>query len=169
MCSKRRGSHGGGIRPPTTPSPKSASPSSSPNISNPHSSFFGWYPDTYSGRRRAQLHGACKRDTDVHASSFSHPPHPAPHTTQFCFHSTIHRLFIIAQSPSPFLRKTTHRKLQQRIMVSGRGPLKGTGVLVTQASSSWTRMLPPYMERSWLAVSSLLEAEMETRRHLEAK
>jgi len=106
MRSRRGGSRGGIIYPPAMPSPESASPSSSPDISNPYSTFSGRHPDTCSGRGRAQLQGAHWMDTTVHTANFPLLPHPAPHTTQFLFHSTLHKPVITATVTITFSEET---------------------------------------------------------------
>lgn len=128
MRSRRGGTRGGIIRPPTSPSSDSDSPDSSADNANPHSSFYGHYPDTRSGRGRARLQGIGWRDAAVHTADFPLPPHPAPHTTQFCFRNTLTRPVITATVTISFSKEIDlqtpppkHKDEHNRAAPSNRG------------------------------------------------
>lgn len=95
MRSRRGGTRGESSCSPTFPSPDSASPASPADNLHPHN-FVGRYPDTRSGRGKAWLHSSGREAATVRTATFPLPPHPAPHTMQFRFHSSLNRPVIIA-------------------------------------------------------------------------
>jgi len=96
MRSRRGGTRGGSSRPQTEPNPEPTASSPSYELFHPQRYVLGRYADTRSRRGHALSPGVSHGYFAVHSASFPLPPHPASHSTQFSFCSTLNRPVITA-------------------------------------------------------------------------